>query len=95
MSVTRRTVLEQLAAESDAGRGETTTIDALAAALAADEEHVEARLDSLTACELARTRPDGRVRVTVTGEEFLELDPDQGVIIDAPTRPRSNESLDI
>jgi len=37
MAVTRRAVLEQLAAASDAERRSTTTVDALASALDADE----------------------------------------------------------
>jgi hypothetical protein len=40
MPVTRRTVLERLAAASDAARQETTTIEALASALDADEHVV-------------------------------------------------------
>lgn len=85
MPVTRRDVLEQLATASDAERRETTTIEALASALDADEHAVEAHLNGLAACELARKDTDGRVRVTVTGEELLELDTDEMVIVDSAT----------
>lgn len=79
-------MLELLAAESDAARAETTTIEALADALDADEAAVEAHLQALEACELARIGDDGNVRVTITGEELLELDLDGSVIVD-PTKP--------
>lgn len=82
MPVTRRAVLEELAAASDAERGETTTIGALASALDVDEQVVEAHLTGLAACELARTHDDGSARVTVTGEELLELDADDVVVVD-------------
>lgn len=84
MPVTRRRVLEELAAASNARREETTTISALASALGTDEPTVEAHLVGLEACELARSCADGRVRVTVTGEELLELDVDDMVIVDSP-----------
>ena len=82
MTVTRRAVLERLAASSDADRRETTTRAALAASLNADERRVDAHLDGLAACELVRTHPDGRVRITITGEELLDLDTDQMAIVD-------------
>lgn len=85
MPVNRRAVLEQLAAASDAEREETTTIDTLVSALDADERTIEAHIDGLEACELARTTPDGNVRVTITGEEFLELDTDEMIIVDSAT----------
>ena len=82
MPVKRRTILEQLAAASDADRQETTPIDAMVSALDADKRTVEAHLNGLEACELARRTPDGEVRVTITGEELLELDADEAVIVD-------------
>lgn len=85
MPVTRRAVLEQLAEASDATRQQTTTIEALAAALDADEHTVEAHLNGLEACELARTDSDGRAHVTITGEQLLELDTDEMVIVDPAT----------
>ena len=85
MAVTRRAVLEQLATASDSDPRETTTIGALAAALEADERTIESHLHGLADCELARIRSDGSVRVTVTGEELLELDLDELVIVDPGT----------
>jgi len=85
MSVTRRTVLKQLAAASDATRQETTTIEALAGTLDADEQAVKSHLKGLEACDLARIAPDGTTRVTITGEELLALDTDEMVIVDAAT----------
>jgi DNA-binding transcriptional ArsR family regulator len=82
MDVTRRAVLEQLARASDAARRETTTVEALASELDADEGAIEAHLDGLVSCELARRAPDGGIRVTITGEELLELDVDDLVIVD-------------
>jgi len=83
MSVTRRVVLEQLDTASDADQRETTTTAAIAAALDTDEETIESHLNGLTACELVRTYPDGRVRITITGEELLALDTDEMVIVDS------------
>jgi Mn-dependent DtxR family transcriptional regulator len=83
MAVTRRIVLEQLATASDADQRETTTKAALAATLDADEHTIEARLDGLEACDLVRAYPDGRVRITITGEELLALDTDTPVIVDS------------
>lgn len=85
MSVTRRSVLQQLAAASDATRQETTSIKTLAATLDADEHAVESHLRGLEECDLARIAPDGTARVTITGEELLELDTDEMVIVDAAT----------
>lgn len=84
MAVTRHGVLERLAAASDAERRKTTTPETLAAALDAERRAVEEQLKSLAACELARTYSDGRVRVTITGEELLELDTEGPVIVDEP-----------
>jgi hypothetical protein len=81
MSITRRDVLEALAAESDARADETTTVEALAAALVADERAVRAQLGGLEACELAAAH-DGEVGITVTGEELLALDPDDVIVVD-------------
>jgi DNA-binding IclR family transcriptional regulator len=85
MNITRRAVLRQLATESDAERTETTSVEALAAALEADRSTIEAHLNGLEACELARRDAGGRVRVTITGEQLLELDTDEMVIVDAAT----------
>lgn len=82
MSVTRRAVLEHLAIVSDAAEREMTTKAALAATLGTDEQTVEARLNGLAACDLVRTYPDDRVRITITGEELLALDLDDVVIVD-------------
>ena len=51
--------------------------------LETDEGTIEPHLDGLVACELVRTYPDGRVRITVTGEELLALDTDELVIVDS------------
>jgi Mn-dependent DtxR family transcriptional regulator len=83
MSVTRRSVLKQLATTSDADQRETTTTAAIAAMLETDEETIEFHLNGLAACELVRTYPDGRVRITITGEELLALDTDEMVIVDS------------
>ncbi|MEF8773790.1 MAG: hypothetical protein V5A37_03615 [Halobacteriales archaeon] len=82
MAVTRRAVLRRLAAASDADRRETTTRAALAAGLDADGPTIDAHLAGLAACDLVRTYPDGRVRITVTGEQLLELDADGRVIVE-------------
>jgi len=82
MSVTRRAVLEQLATVSDAAQRETTTTAAIAAAFDTDERTIESHLSGLAACELVRTYPDGRVRITITGEELLALDTDEMVVVD-------------
>lgn len=81
--MTRRIVLEQLATASDAEQEETTSIDALVAVLDADTSTIEAHLNGLEACELVRKEADRHVRVTITGEEFLELNTNEMVIVDA------------
>jgi hypothetical protein len=83
MSITRRAVLVELARASDAEQRETTTTPALAATLDTDEGTIESHVNGLAACELARTYPDGRVRITITGEELLALDTDELVIVDS------------
>ena len=83
MAVTRRVVLEQLATASDADQRKTTTNAALAATLDTDEQTIESHLDGLAACELVRMYSDGRVRITITGEELLALDSDELVIVDS------------
>lgn len=85
MSVTRQTVLEQLAKQSDAGTEEMTSVSSIVAALNCDEQTARGHLEHLDACELARLYSDGRVRVTITGEELLELDTGEGIIIDPET----------
>jgi len=82
MSITRRAVLKQLAAESGVKRPKTTTVT-LAAALNADEQAVASHIAGLAACELARIYPDGRVRITITGEELLKLGLDELVIVES------------
>lgn len=86
-SIRRRAVLERLAAASNADRGETTTIEMLASALDADRQTIEAHLEGLVACHLARLDSEGRARVTITGEELLDLDTDDVVIVDPSTCP--------
>jgi Mn-dependent DtxR family transcriptional regulator len=87
VAVTRRTVLERLATASDAERRETTTPASLAAALGTDESTVTSHLNALAACELARMESDGRVRVTITGEEFLALPVEEVTIVDPEASP--------
>lgn len=85
MPVTRRDLLECLARMSDAEVRDTTTIGSLASELDADEPTLEAHFDQLTNCELVRRRDDGRIRITITGEELLELEADELIIVDPPT----------
>jgi len=85
MSVTSQEVLERLATMSDAAGRYTTTVEALASGLETEESIVEARLDRLVACELARFCGE-RVRVTITGEELLALSISEPIIIDARGR---------
>jgi DNA-binding transcriptional ArsR family regulator len=82
MTRQRRTVLEALAAESDATTGRWTTVASLADALDADRSTVRSHLEALEACALARIESDERVRVTITGEELLALDLDDGAVVD-------------
>lgn len=89
MSITRHEVLEELAAASDASRGELTTVAALTASVDADRSQVLEHVNALVACELACLGPADGVRITVTGEELLELDTDNGAII-APTTSTPN-----
>jgi DNA-binding transcriptional ArsR family regulator len=82
MPVTRRAVLEALAATSDAATRQRTTVEALASALDSDKQTIEARLSGLRECELARISARGRARVTITGEELLELEADEMIVVD-------------
>jgi DNA-binding transcriptional ArsR family regulator len=86
MCVTRRTVLQELAESTDAECRETTTVDALASALAARERTLQKHIDALVACELAHVEGDDRIRATVTGEELLALDTDEVIIVDPTSR---------
>lgn len=81
MALSRRAVLEQLAKLSDARQEQTTTQEAVSTALGADTATVETHLQGLEDCELIRSDSNGRVRVTITGEELLELDIDEMAII--------------
>lgn len=83
MALTRREVFEYLAESSSATPRETTTVGSLASALNTDRRTVESHLDALEACNLVHNRSNGRVRVTITGEELLEIDPAEIVVIDA------------
>jgi len=83
MSITRRVVLKQLAIASDAERRETTTKAALATTLGTDEQTIDSHIEGLAACELAKTYSDGRIRITITGEELLDLDIEELVIVDS------------
>ena len=87
MSLRRRAVLVQLAAMSDADRRETTTIESLIAELDADRSEIKSHLETLRTCQLARLHPDGQVRVTITGEELLELVTGEIVIVDPRSSP--------
>jgi len=86
MSVTRRDVLETLAAETDAVSHQTAGVSALEAELAAADREVLAHLRTLVACELAVREGADEFRISVTGEEFLALDPDGESIVDPRTR---------
>jgi hypothetical protein len=55
----------------------------LAAMLDTDAQTIEPHLDGLAACELAKLYPDGRIRITLTGEELLALDTNELVIVDS------------
>ncbi|MEF8827390.1 MAG: hypothetical protein V5A49_00035 [Haloarcula sp.] len=85
MPVSRRDVLECLATVSDAEAYDTTTVGTLGSLLDADERTLQAHLEQLADCELARRLDDGRVRITITGEELLELEPNTLIIVDPPT----------
>lgn len=89
MSVSRWSVLEALAAETDPSGERTTTIDALATTLDTDELTVERHLAGLEACDLARQSVSGCVRVTITGEQLLDLDTGQMVILDPENSGRN------
>ena len=82
MPVTRRVVLEHLARLSDAECRETTTTESLVSALDADEAAVRDHIEALVSCELAHVDADGDVRATITGEELLDIDTDDLVIVD-------------
>ena len=83
MTVTRREVLEYLAKASDATEKETTTAHRLASQLQTDTDTILEHVERLQACALARKRPDGRLRITITGEELLALDTDDVIIVDS------------
>lgn len=90
MTVTRRQVFERLAAASDAETERATTVEALATDLDAEEEAIDVHLRELEACKLARTTADGRVRITITGEELLALDVDDVIVVPPPEEESSS-----
>jgi Mn-dependent DtxR family transcriptional regulator len=84
VGVSRRDVLEATAAASEAWSGRETTVSSIAAGLDAEESVVESHLDRLAACELVAVGPGGCVRITVTGQELLELDVDGPIVVETP-----------
>ena len=80
--------MERLDRQSDASTGDRTSIESLTAALAVDERTVRKQLDGLVSCELADIDADGRVRITVTGEELLALDLDEMIVVDPEATDR-------
>jgi len=82
MPLDRRTVLEMLAAETDAATAETTPIESFAETLDTDLSTVRTHLHALEACALARIENDKYVRVTVTGEELMALETDDAIVVD-------------
>jgi hypothetical protein len=72
-----------LADASDAKPDSTTTISSLSSSCGVDEAALRSHLQALAECDLARLYPDGRTRVTITGEELLALDAADPVIVDA------------
>jgi Mn-dependent DtxR family transcriptional regulator len=83
MPITRRDILEHVATVSDAQRRQTTSKAALTARLGVDRQTLESHIEALAACELVRAYPDGRIRITTTGEELLALETEDVVIIDS------------
>jgi hypothetical protein len=83
--MTRRLLLECLAELSDADDCDTTDVETLCARLGTDEETLHTHLDPLMDCELARGCADEDVRITITGEELLELDAEELIVVDFPT----------
>lgn len=90
MTVTRRTVLELLGTHTDAQRGRTITVSALASALGVPTEELRAHILALDDCNLAVMESETNVRISLTGEEFLSLGLEECVIIhsDASTETR-------
>lgn len=75
----------RLSPMSDATRQETMTIEALATMPDADTYAIKSHLHGLENCNLAKTTPNGKVRATVTGEELLEIDAEEVIIVDTTT----------
>ena len=82
MPVTRRDVLEELAAVSDASVREMTTVQRLASRLQTDTDTIVAHVCGLQDCELAHKFSENQIRITVTGEELLALNTDDTIIVD-------------
>jgi hypothetical protein len=89
MPVTRWAVMEALDAASQADPERWTTVSAIANDLGTDEEVVRTHLDRLATCELATVRTDGTARITITGQELLELDVEDVVVVDPEEVHRS------
>lgn len=84
MTTRRHDIFAALMEASDVADGETTTVTSLAMATDADPDTVEAHVSCLIDCDLARRAPNGRVRVTTTGEAMAELDIDDGIVVSPP-----------
>lgn len=85
MAVTRRDILEELTITSGATRRKTTTIDALASGFAVDSQTIQTRIDGLSDCGLVEVDADGTVQLTSIGEQLLDLDAAEPVVVDYPT----------
>jgi hypothetical protein len=83
MTEPRVAVLEQLADQTDPDGDRTTTIETIATSLSLGEDIAEEHVDGLARADLATFTTDGEIRITITGEQFLELEVDDVVVVES------------
>jgi Mn-dependent DtxR family transcriptional regulator len=83
MTEPRVAVLEQFGEKTDPDGDRTTTIETIAASLGIEEDLVDEHVQGLVTANLVKLTTDGQLRITITGEQFLELDVDDVVVVES------------
>jgi Mn-dependent DtxR family transcriptional regulator len=86
MTEPRVAVLEQLGQVTDPSGDRTTTIETIADSMDLEEGIAQKHVQGLQRADLVTVTPDGGIRITITGEQFLELDVEDVVVVRSADR---------
>jgi len=86
MTEPRVALLEQLGEVTDSSGERTTSIETIAASMDLEMDLAEKHVQGLQNVDLVTVAPDGELRITITGEQFLELDVEDVVIVASTDR---------